>query len=495
MKFSLRNPFCVFGLIVLWRIALLVLTVQPVPTNDGFFFDGAVVNWLRHGQYFNPSLSVVFPISAHQVYAAYPPLYQGALLLWMKLFGTTVVSAMALHVALFAISGFIALTIVRKYFPAPANHGLVSLLFLVVTFDDRPEGLAHMFGLWAMLLVGKMISGGANWRTATAITLALVGGFYTSVMVGAMYFGIGFIAVTVARLTRRENIYFAPFVLAGFFFWAIVFTIAKTEPLLWAGFLENARQTPIMVRGFRIPHLIDILKLVRNAPVFLIGVMALPFCYVRRREIVSAYGPWMALIAGVFVMGWALLAASMVLLEKTYVIYVVFTQILLAAGLLALAGIFVPAAKKSLNVALAGCVLLVSVRAVGMTTWGASCAWKNSYRQTHDTLLKEFAPFANTNSPVIASAAYLYTAAEANVQNPVQADWYFDRATWTNNADLNGFVGLQPRKLVLVQYDYYHMFAPLLERVCRQQGRAQITVRDLAEVRTPDSTSLYHVLQ
>ena len=89
-----RGPWLVLGLVLAWRLALLVFTAQPIPANDAFLFDGAVVNWLMHGQYFNPSLAEAFPISGHQVFAAYPPVYQAVLLLWMSVCGTSVLSAM-----------------------------------------------------------------------------------------------------------------------------------------------------------------------------------------------------------------------------------------------------------------------------------------------------------------------------------------------------------------------------------------------------------------
>src|ERR1041385_1440278 len=85
-----RGPWLALGGVLVWRLALLVFTVQPIPSNDAFLFDGAVVNWLLHGQYFNPSLAEAFPISGHQVFAAYPPLYQVVLLPWMSVFGAGV---------------------------------------------------------------------------------------------------------------------------------------------------------------------------------------------------------------------------------------------------------------------------------------------------------------------------------------------------------------------------------------------------------------------
>ena len=484
------------GIVVFWRVALLIFTAQPIPANDAAFFDGAMANWILHGQYFNPGLSVVFPISGHQVYAAYPPLYQGVLLGWMKCFGASVISAMALHVVLFSIASLLALVVIKKHFPAAVNYALVPLLFFAVTFDDRPEGLAHGFGLLGLLLVGKMISGVASWRTVAGISLALLGALYTSCIVGALYFGTGFIATAVVWFTRRKNIFFVPFFLAAFLFAVIAFAVASIKPLWWAGFQENARQTPVLALGFRRPDLLGILKLIRTAPVFLLAFALLPLVWARRRLIFANTESWLALVVGIFVTGWGLLVADMTLLAPNYVGYVLFLQILLAAGLLALGEKFFPTWRTGLRVVLLGCVLLVSIRAVGLTTWGAACAAKNSYAQTHEILLHEFAPFAKTNTAVIMSSAYLYAALEANVQNPIHSDWFFDRANWTNNADLNGLIVAQPRKLVLVQFDYYRAFAPLLERLAREQPAVKIAVRDLAVVRTPDSiASLQRIVQ
>ena len=496
MKFNWRNPLWGLGLVLLWRVALLVFTAQPVPANDAFFFDGAVVNWLRHGHYFNPSLSVVFPISGHQLYAAYPPLYQLALVAWMKLFGTSVISAMALHVGLFLVSSLVAVVIVKRIFPAAVNYTPAILMLFAITFDDRPEGLAHIFGLLSLLLVGRILAEGPRRWLLAGITLSLLAMLFTSVIVGAVYFGTGFLAVVFAWWRQRKTILFTPFVVAAVLFMAIVFAITKIEPLWWAGFQENARQTPVLAVGFRVPDRLEIIKLIRTAPVFLLAVAALPFLFARRKEIFSAGEPWLALFVGVFTMGWVLLVAAMTLLAPNYGGYVLFMQILLAAGLLALTANFFPERRRLLNLALVGCVALAGVRAVGMTTWGAACAWNNSYARTREILKAEFAPFSETNSAVVVSSALLYTALEAGVKNPVHSDWFFNRASWTNNADLNGLIALQPRKLVLVQFDYYRAFEPLLQELRARQGLVEINVRDQAAVRTPDSIpSLQRVVQ
>src|SRR5260370_8208976 len=80
MKRFFARGGAVFALVFAWKVALLVFTAQPVPSNDSFFYDGPVVNYLLHGIYANPSLALALPISATEVFCAYPPFYQVPLL-------------------------------------------------------------------------------------------------------------------------------------------------------------------------------------------------------------------------------------------------------------------------------------------------------------------------------------------------------------------------------------------------------------------------------
>ena len=91
----------VFALVYAWKIALFVLSAQPVPANDSFYFDGPVVNLLLHGKYVNPSIALAMPISGTEIFCCYPPLYQLVLLPWMLVFGTSVVASVAFHLVLF----------------------------------------------------------------------------------------------------------------------------------------------------------------------------------------------------------------------------------------------------------------------------------------------------------------------------------------------------------------------------------------------------------
>lgn len=487
MKFDWRNPFCIFGLVLLWRVLLLVFTVQPIPANDAFFFDGPVRNWIMHGHYYNPSIVGVFPISGGQVFSAYPPLYQGALTVWMLVFGTSIIAAMALHLGLFAASGLITLLIVRKFYPAAIHYALVAWFFWGFTFGDRPESLAHVFGLMALLLTVKNYSPGPTWRISLITGGVLLLALYTSVIVGTLYFGIALVTTGLGWLVRRKLMLFVPFVFGATLFVAITFAIAKTEPLIWAGFLENARQTPLLAVGFHRPTGDNLIKLVHAAPVFLLAGLFVPLAIKRRRELFNGQESWPFLQAGIFVFGWVLLALSLTILSPYYGGYVMFAQIILAAGLLVLNERFSLLGQRCLRWCLVGCVLLGTMRTIGMTTWGAACAVENSYWRTQQILQVELIPFTRNNTPVVVSSAFLYQAQTLGVRVPVYADWFFDRSNPAPDTNLASLRKLRPTKMVLTQFEYYRGLVQVLDKLRQHSDQVEIRVRDLSRVRTPDS--------
>lgn len=427
----------------------------------------------------------------------YPPLYSGALLVWMKLFGATLFSAMALHVVLFAIAGFFTATIVTRFFPASEGYGIVMLLLFGFTFDDRPESLAFVFGCGSLWLVARQISGG-QFRAGTALGLALVLllGLYTSVIVGAYFFDAGFLACACAWVWRRKLHWFAPFILAALLFALITFAIARMEPLWWAGFLENARQQQVLIAGFALPRGQSLLRLVRAMPVFLLCLAALPVVIARRKEMFSQESAWLALVTGIFVMGWVLLALCMTLLASNYVIYATFTQVILAAGLLALVKKHFPRRERLVRCVLTACVVLVSVRAIGMSTWGVACAWKNSYRSAQAVVQAELQPFTTSHQPVLVSSAFLYRAEEMGVRNAIHAAWYFDHANWKRDTQMDALIRLRPPKLVLTQFDYYRGLWEPLQQLRQHPDLVEIHVRDLSAVPVPDAyPSLQRIVQ
>src|ERR1043166_5243282 len=114
MNRLLERPSLIFTLVFVWKAALMLLSAQPIPSNDSIFYDGPVVHLLNQGGYFNPSISLARPISGSEVFSAYPPLYQLVLLVWMSVFGTSAASAMSLHLALFGCYALTVLAIFRQ---------------------------------------------------------------------------------------------------------------------------------------------------------------------------------------------------------------------------------------------------------------------------------------------------------------------------------------------------------------------------------------------
>src|SRR5271163_1514585 len=105
--FSTRRIANCFGvtflLVFAWKFILVLLTAQPIPANDAFGYDGAVVNYLLNGHYCNPSLIIPFPFSATHLFSIYPPLYQGVLCLWISVFGTSALAAIWFHLVFFGL--------------------------------------------------------------------------------------------------------------------------------------------------------------------------------------------------------------------------------------------------------------------------------------------------------------------------------------------------------------------------------------------------------
>jgi uncharacterized membrane protein len=495
VKVELRNPLWMLGLVVLWRAALWAFTGQPIQAADSFGYDGGVVNWLLHGHYCNPSLAIAFPISGREVFSMYPPGYQAFLLGWMSVFGVSALAQAAFHITLVSLASLLTVLIARRFFPTVS--ALPVLLLVGFTFTDRPEDVAHIWGLAAVWLVMRQVvtpnagMAGALWA-AVCLFLAL----YTSALVGAFYFAVGGVTCALVWLERRKLALFIPFIVSTLLFIGVTILIIKLKPLWWQGFLENGHKQPVM-SGFHAPKGVEVLKLVRNVPFFLVGFLMIPLVWQRWRQVEPADRSWLYLLAGLFVASWGLLVADMVLLAPNYIFFTVYMQVLLAMGMVAWVAKYMPVYQRLLRICLLGCVLLVSVRAVGMSTWGGMCAWKNSYWQTRMELQTEFAPFTQTNTPVVVSSVFLYQAAQQGVTQPIHTDWYYDRAEETApDADLAAMARLRPARLFLTQYDYYRSFIVVVGKLKQHPELARVVVRDLAKVRTPDSIpSLQRVVQ
>jgi hypothetical protein len=89
---------------------------------------------------------------------------------------------------------------------------------------------------------------------------------------------------------------------------------------------------------------------------------------------------------------------------------------------------------------------------------------------------------------VLVSSAFLYRAADMKVKNAINSDWYFDHARWTNNAEMEGLIRLQPVKLVLTQFDYYRSLLEPVNQLQQHPELVEIHVRNFSAVLVPDAS-------
>ena len=520
VKGILARPGAVFAVIFLWRLALLVFAALPVPSNDAFFYDGPVVNLLLHGRYANPALGPALPISGAEMFCAYPPIYQAVLLGWMALFGVSAVSAMTLHLLLFGGYMLILLAIFRRL-RVPGWAAAVGGVFLfVITFDDRPDSLAHVFGIaavYAWVRSGRAGAGRAPWTWAMAGCAIL--GLATSVQLGALYCLLLWMGVLAQSVQGRGKLPLAPMAAMAAVPAGLAGLVALGFPHVWAGFMEHARQTPSLT-GWRWPLPDEILKTVRNAPGVLAAAALLIWLGrsgVRSGETGTAGGTPVSaaappageadaagdmraiglVTAAATLAALGIVAGGLFLLSPNSVLFVGPLQPLIVGGCLALLAAQ-PSGRPWLRAQVwlfVGLAAVGSIRAVGMTTWGVACAADAGYPSALRRVRSELNGCAPGNT-VVLSSAYLYEAARHQELRWIHSDWMEPARRHRPSADWEGLLALKPARLILTQFDYYRRYLPLLAQLKTQPGLAQVQIVNTANLPAPDSIRpLQKVLQ
>jgi len=494
----------VFALVIVWKVLLFSFSAQPVPSNDAYFYDGAVVNQLHHGGYFNPTIARAMPISGKRVFSAYPPLYQALLWLWMSAFGTSAISAMALHLVLFAAYALTVLAILyRLQMPVWCIHIAGFYLFLL-TFHDRPDSLAHLLG---MLAVYSWIRSRRNldlgaaplpvpwvWAMVAFTILALC----TSLQIGAIYFLWIWIGMLATSLAGGEKFPLIPMSMLLIVPVVLVAAVRIGFPELWDGFMEHARQTPSLT-GWRMPTIPEVLKVLRTTPGILFVAITLPGSWLKQHNNVATaeYARFELILIPALLSALAVVAACLFLLTANTVAIANYLQPVIVACYLAFCGTLF-AGNRWLRLQITGlwlAVLLGSIRAIGMSTWGLACAADVGYPTAIHRVEQELSTVP-PGAAVVLSSAFLYEASKYNDLTVIHSDWMQKAKANPPISDLQALLALKPRKVILTQFDYYRRYQPTLDQLKSDPSLKDIQIINVARVRPPDAfPSLQRVVQ
>jgi hypothetical protein len=491
-----NTPWLVFAVVFAWKLALFIVSAQPVPSNDAFFYDGAVVNQILHGGYFNPAISRMLPISGTQVFSAYPPLYQALLWCWMSVFGTSAISAMGLHLLLFGGYALVVYLILKRIqAPVWACH-LAGCYLLLLTFHDRPDSLAHLLGMLAVcawICSRRAFNNGTApnratlcaWMTALFVILALG----TSLQIGAIYFLWVWAGMAITTVANRDKFPVLPMAATIAVPAALVLTVKFAFPNLWAGFLEHARQTP-SVTGWRFPSIGDVLKVLRTAPGICLIAVFLPWSWFKQHNDVEPgkYARHEFLLLPALLAALAVVVACLFILTANTVAIANYLQPVIVASYLAFCATVFPARRtpRCQMLCLCAAALLGSTRIIGMSTWGLACAADVSYSSATQMIEHQLAALP-PGSTVVISSPFLYGAAKHSELSLVHSDWTGKARANPPLTDLDALKALQPREMILSQFDYYRRYQPVLDALKMEPGLCEVSITNTAHLLPPDA--------
>jgi len=501
LRANMRRPASISGFTFLlffaWKVGLLLFTAQPVPANDSFFYDGPVVNYLLHGRYCNPSLAEVLPISGTQVFSAYPPGYQFALMAWMKLAGTSALAAMWFHVLLLGVFALTIYSTLRRLQASAAAIHWAGLFLFAITFHDRPDTLAQVFGalaVWAFVHGYGAVGRIWPWVTAGFLLLTVS----TSLQIGGIY--SLFLALLVLGGTALKQVR-PPWwtILVYMTLLAGGVTLVKLVlPHMWAGFQEHLTITP-SVTGWRLPGLGELLKIGRAAAGIFFIAAILGLLIVTRNLRVAQLRESPSLFVAVcgVLTSMALIMGCLVILTPNTIHIANYLQPLIVGSFLAWwpAGGVGDKPKRVLVLGLTAALLLVSIRAIGMTTWGVLCARDVGYAEVIQLVQSEVETIPEGQT-IAASSAYLYQVARSSKVIWIHSDWIGNIGGGRVDLEPKSLIKLRPQKLILTQFDYYRRYYQILPELRGQADVAGVRIRNFANLPPPDAIpALQKILQ
>jgi hypothetical protein len=149
--------------------------------------------------------------------------------------------------------------------------------------------------------------------------------------------------------------------------------------------------------------------------------------------------------------------------------------------------------RRTLHTLFLAAALLVSIRAIGMTTWGVLCH-RDVNRAQALALVNQSLDSAPQQSTVFVSAAYLYNTAQRTNITWLHSDW----ASLANEGDweLRAIKERRPARLLLTQFDYYRRYERIISQFRRERGDVEVQITNTARVQPPDAIpSMRKVIQ
>lgn len=468
---TLLRRYWVFPAVIFWKLVLIGGWQLPVPANDAYFFDGAVIHWLLHGGYYNPSITGLFPTSGTALFSAYPPGYQIMLAAWMSLFGPTLAGSLWLHGFLFSVFALLILHLLHREGVSPVAANWAGAFLLVLTFHDRPDSLAHVLGLAGLILWTRPAEGGtARWGGAVLIAATLL----TSIHIGAMYAAMTWGWAALGAPMRRWP--WPAMLTMGALPAATVTLIVWIWPAALNGFMENVRVTPSFT-GLRLPDPADLLRVARNTTG--LGLVALEVLWrvAHRQPLWSGSERLGRLFAVVFVANSVAALATLTIVSSFNVWVAAFAQVLTVG--LWLAGRGNP--SQPLRAAWSLALFLGSLRALAITTWGVTAAHDVSQAAaaTHVRAAVHATPL---RSAIMVSSCFLYALADERERDLRHTDWSGGLAARPAGRTLDW--------LILSQMDYHRHFALRLEELASAGQLRVVSVKDHRTLPVPEDFPL-----
>lgn len=419
----------------------------------------------------------------------------------MSIVGTSALSAMVMHLVLFGVYMLILLAIFRRLGTPAWCVNIAGAFLLLITFHDRPDSLAYVLGMaavYAWICSRKMLGGEQSaarsalwtWLMVVFVILCLA----TSLQIGAIYFFWMWVGMAATTLLGKEKFPITPMVVMSVVPVALIIFVKAAFPHLWTGFLEHARQAPSLT-GLRRIHFDELLKVGRTVPGILLVAVLLPWLWLKQRpesDTPVAIRHEMVLIPALLT-ALSVVAACLLLLVANAVVIANYLQPLIVASYLTLCGVIFagyPRLRTQISFFLIA-LLVGSIRAVGMSTWGLACAADVSYPAAIHRVSHEL----DTRAPgvrMIMSSAFLYEAARHTNVTGIHCDWMQKAKGGPFATDLEAFETLKPDGLILTQFDYFRKYKHILESAKSDPSLAQMNIENLAKTRAPDSIPLMH---